>query len=196
MVTSPASRHERLHLRPHARERSRRLRIEPEAEQSADDAHDVTVHHRGGNAEGDRGHRRARVGPDAGQLPPAFERAWKCAGRRDDPGRAVQIPRARVVPEAAPLGEDRALGRPGERLRRGEARKEPLPASRDDRDGRLLEHDLGNPDRVRISRPPPRQVALRSAIPACEAQRDGVSPEEVGIHGDTILARWSSTGRA
>ncbi len=196
VVTRTACRHEHLRDLSQPGERARRLRVEPEAEQPAEDADDVTVHDRGPNSEGNRRHRRARVCADAGQIVPAFERQRERAARRDHPRAAVEIARARVIAEAAPLRENRSLGRPGERLHRRETSQEARPAFLDDLDSRLLQHDLGDPDRVGIPGPPPRQVAARPPVPAREMPRDGASWEGVRSHGDTIPARWSSTGKA
>ena len=180
--------------RANPRERRRRLRVEPERAEAAEDAHDVAVHDGLGDAERDRGDRGGRVRADAGQRAPALERARKRARRGDGLRGAVEVAGARVVPEAAPLGEDVALLRPGERLDGRKARAEAFPAGHDDVERRLLRHDLGEPDRVRVARRAPGQVAPRAPVPAREAARHVARVVEHGR--ESRLGAWRSTGRA
>ncbi len=187
-------RHERPGKRPDPCERRGRLRVEAQRPEAAEDAHDVAVHDGLGDAVRDRGDRGGRVRAHAGQRPPALERARKRACRGDGPRRAVEVAGARVVPEAAPLGENVALLRPGERLDGRKARAETFPAGHDDVERRLLRHDLGEPDRVRVACGAPRQVALRPAVPARESARH---VGRVVEHGrESRLRAWTSTGRA
>ena len=73
--------------------------------------------------------------------------------------RAVEVERAPVVPEPLPLADHVGGGRRRERLDRGPALEPGAIARNDALDLRLLEHHLADEDRVRVARPPPRQVA-------------------------------------
>ena len=75
----------------------------------------------------------------------------------DDLRAAMEIARARVVAEAAPGGEHLAEVGGGQRADVGEARGEALVVGEDGRHLRLLQHDLGEPDAVRVARVLPGQ---------------------------------------
>src|SRR5207248_1773370 len=67
--------------------------------------------------------------------------------------------RAPVVPQALPFADHIGRGCGRERLDRRPALQPVLPAGQDALQLRLLRHDFGDEDRVRVTRPPPRQVA-------------------------------------
>ena len=120
---------ERPRERADPRDSRGRLRVEPQAVEAAEDAHDVAVHDGLGDVERDRGDRRRRVGADARERAQALERARERARGRDRPGGPVEIARARVVAEAAPLGEDVALRCAGERRRPRETASGSVPSA-------------------------------------------------------------------
>src|SRR5262245_49299728 len=89
--------------------------------------------------------------------------------RRDQVARGpVQVPRAAVVAQSRPELEDILLVRGGQFGDRGEGGDEPLEVGDDGRDGRLLEHHLADPDAVRVTVAPPRQVAAMAGEPGQE----------------------------
>ena len=146
------------------------------------------------HAERDRRDGGGRVRADAGERAPALERARERARRRDGLRRAVEVAGARVVAEAAPLGEDLALRRAGERSDvRESARGSASSAGATTSTRRLLGHDLGEPDRVRVARAPPRQVALLAPVPAREAARHVARIRR--SRRKSRLRAWSSTGK-
>ena len=77
----------------------------------------------------------------------------------DNPRRPVQHARAPVVAKAAPVGQDLVFRCCGQVLKGGKAPQEAVVMVEHGRHPRLLQHDFGNPDGVRIVRTPPGQVA-------------------------------------
>jgi len=155
-----------------------RLDVVLEAEHARQHARDVAVDQRRALAERDRRDRPRGVGPDArhrAQLGRA--RRQRAAVPRVDclrPG--VQVARARVVAEPGPRREHVVERRRGERRHRREPRHPALPVRDHRRDAGLLQHDLADPDRVRIARPPPRQIALHLHVVADHRGRDRLMP--------------------
>ncbi len=122
-------------------------------------------------AEGDGGDRRGRVGADARQLAQLLLRRGELAGEAlgDDAGAGVQIAGAAVVAEARPRGEHVVERGRGECRNRRPARQEALVEGDDGCHGGLLQHDLGQPDRVGVGhaprRRPPGQIAPLAVVP-------------------------------
>ena len=122
---------------------------------------DVRVDREHGLAEGLVADRAGGVGPDPRQLGQVVGPAVL----GDVPRGPMQVERAPVVAEPLPL-PDHVGGRRGRERSRRRPPLEPGEVARHDAlDLRLLEHHLGDEDRVRIARPPPRQVATGSAEP-------------------------------
>jgi hypothetical protein len=112
------------------------------------------------------------VAADAGKL----RQIVRPAARRDALRRPVEIDGAPVVSEPLPGPDDVGERGRGERLR-GRPALEPLPETRDDAlDLRLLEHDLGDEDRVGVAAPAPGEVAAVLAKPG----------QERGVHARTV----------
>ena len=155
-----------------------------DAKEAGDDALDVTVDHRRRAIEGDGRDRRRRIGADAGEREePLFgfgEAAAELAG--DGLGAGLEIAGAGIVTEPGPglhdvlfvgggeIGDTRPAG--GERLEIG------LHGG----DGRLLQHDLGEPDPIGIGRHtgrarlrvhPPGQAAVMTVVPGEEVGGGG-----------------------
>ena len=108
-----------------------------------------------------------RIPPDAWQLAHAGDCAWKMAGMsiRDDSSGGVQIARPRIIAEALPRVEDVIFRSPSQRGEMGEA-AEPLIIIRDNGGNLgLLEHELGDEDRVGIASLTPGEGAPVAAIP-------------------------------
>ena len=101
------------------------------------------------------------------------------------PRRAVEGKGPPVVAEALPLADhvggrcDRELFDPRPAL------EPPLPARQHALDLRLLGHDLADEDRVRVARPPPRQVASVLHEPR----------QEQILHGANVARRGASRRR-
>ena len=84
--------------------------------------------------------------------------------------------RAPVVAQAAPQREHASIGARGERAHVGKRREEAHVVRQHRRDLRLLQHDLGQPDAIRIARVLPREiVAAVRALPRDGALRSGMA---------------------
>lgn len=123
-------------------------------------AGDVAVDQRRLLVERDRGDRPGRVATDPGDRAQGVGRARQLAAELlvDVPGPTMQEPRAPVIAESAPLLEHRVLAGRGQAREVGEPGQELRPISLHGLDPGLLEHDLGDPDRVGIASPPPGEV--------------------------------------
>ena len=170
-----AHRDERLRERPELLLDRALARKPGDQEVAREDALDVAVEDRRARAEREAGDRRRRRSPDAGQARDVGERFRKLAGMSlDDELRgAVEVAGTRVIAEPAPQAQDLVLARRGEAGDVGKAGAEALVVRDDRRNLRLLQHDLGEPDRVRIARALPGQVvAPVAALPADDHRRE------------------------
>ena len=142
----------------------RHLRADEEAVQQAAD---IDIHHRDRAVMGEGGDRARRVRPDAGQrlqLRDILRHAP--AMHRDDRLRQpLQVDRPPVVAEAGPRPDHVARWRIRERLDGRELRQPRLPLRDDAVHLRLLQHQFGDENRVRIPHAPPRQVAPLPRVP-------------------------------
>src|SRR5262249_34583555 len=109
-------------------------------------------------AEGEVADRGRGVRPDSWKL---CQVVWPSV-RRDDAGGAVKVEAASVVTEPLPLADDVRRRCVRERVD-GRPPLKPGEEARDDAlDLRLLQHDLGDEDRVRVARLAPGKItALR-----------------------------------
>jgi hypothetical protein len=141
---------------------ARRLHVVVDGEDAREHPGDVAVDQGRALAVGDRRDGAGGVGADAGHLAQGRRSArQRAAVALDDvAGAAVQVAGAAVVAEPGPVGEHVVEGRVGEALHRREAPHPALPVGDDRGDPRLLQHDLRDPDRVRVPALAPRQVAL------------------------------------
>jgi len=111
----------------------------------------------------------AVYGPDAGELGEVVRPAVRCDVLRG----AKEVEAAAVVPEPLP-GSDDVRGRCRSERLGGGPTLEPIDVARHDAFHlRLLQHHLGDEDRVRVARVPPRQVAAVRGVPG----------EQGGLHG-------------
>ncbi len=166
--------HEVARARPQGFRARGRLDVVGDAEHARQHARDIAVDEGRALAERDARDRARGVGTDAGHLAQLGGAARQRAGPlRGDRLRALhEVSRARVVAEASPRGED-VVERCGcERRHRRELRHPALPVRDHRRDASLLQHDLADPDRVRIARAPPRQITLGSAVVRYDRRRD------------------------
>lgn len=105
------------------------------------------------------------VGADSRQLPQSRRR--RRPARRCDGGTgALEVDGAAVVAQPGPRSDHIGGRRRGQRRRRRPTLQPDGVAGDDAGDLRLLEHHLGDEDRVRVARPAPRQVAAVCAVPA------------------------------
>ena len=102
----------------------------------------------------------------------ARQRAAELVGDRLRAG--VQVARARVVAEARPTRRARRRAAPSASARTvGNRAIQRSQYGITVCDARLLQHDLADPDRVRIARAPPRQVAAVTRVVRDDRRRDG-----------------------
>ena len=160
--------HERRGLFANERRNLARRRLH--CVKTRDDALDIAVDGGAGLIESDGGDRRRRIGTYSGK--PAQRRfvARKSAGKFDDrTGAGVQIARPGVVAEPRPLRENVIERRARQIIDRRPARQEGRIALLHRRDGRLLQHDFGEPDPIgvrRFARPrAPGQLAPMGVVP-------------------------------
>jgi glutamyl-tRNA synthetase len=140
--------------RTEVHERLRAARIEVFAS-TFPNARDVGVDRQDAATEGEAGHRVCRIATDPRQLGQVV-RPPGCGDPRRGP---VQVQRPAVVAQPLP-GANRFRGRHGGERLHGRPALEPGEVSRHDTiDLGLLEHHLGDEDRVWIARPAPGQVA-------------------------------------
>jgi hypothetical protein len=116
----------------------------------------------------DREHRSRRVGSDPGQREGLCHRAREgiATGCHQHPRCPLQRTGARVVAEPRPYREHIVLFCTRQSSQSGKGAQEAAVRGHDNLDAGLLEHHLGHPDPVRISRTAPRQIALVAVIPA------------------------------
>ncbi len=156
-----------------------RLDVVLDREHAAEHAGHVAVDEGRALAVRDRCDRTGGVGPDARHVA-----QLGCGARQrlaDGLRTAVQVARARVVTQARPRGEH-VVERRGRECTHRRERRHPLLPVRDHRgDPRLLQHDLADPDRVRIARATPWQIALHAAVVSDDGVRD-----RSGIHGGVV----------
>ena len=109
--------------------------------------------------------------PAASRASPHRAETRRRASRHDRLRRRMQMMRAAVVAEAAPELEHAVDRRRGQRAHVGKGVEEALVVRDDRRDLRLLQHDLGQPDPIRVARALPRQiVAAVRPLPGDEAR--------------------------
>jgi excinuclease ABC subunit A len=143
---------------------------------AAEHSEHVAVQCGAGQAESDTCDGSGCIRSDAGERADVFKRGWKLA-RFDDPlGRFLEIPRPVIVTQPGPAGEQLGFRRRGERFDVWELLKEPLVVRDGGSDTRLLKHDFGDPDGVRIAGAAPGQVAFPNVVPSeqCGAKAGGV----------------------
>ncbi len=154
-------------------------------EHAAEHPGDVAIDERRALAVRDRCDRARGVGPDARHLAQLGGAAGQGAAPRGAHllSAAMQIARARVIAEACPRREDVVERCAGEGVHRREPRHPALPVRDHGGDAGLLQHDLADPDRIRVARTPPREIALHAAVvrdhgpgDRCEVHRPEVYP--------------------
>ena len=160
--------------RPQRTLASRRLDVIGDPVDTCEHARDIAVDERRTFAKGDRCDRARRVGPDArhGTQLARAARQLACPVARHGLRTRVQISRARVVPEPRPRGENIIERRLRERADRRKLRHPAFPVRDHRLDARLLQHDLADPDRVRIARAAPREISAHRRVVRDDRARD------------------------
>jgi len=166
-------------------------------EESGEDAGDVGIDDGDGEAEGEGGHRTGGVAPEAGEGGEGggVGREAAVVLLEDGPGGFLEVADAVVVAEALPGLEELGFGGGGEGGEIGEGGEEALEAAvlSDRRDGGLLEHDLGDEDRVGIGGAAPGVVLAVGLEPAEEGAAEGTAVAE-GVFGGGWFQREERIG--
>jgi hypothetical protein len=151
-----------------------RLDVVIDCEHASEHARDVAVDERRAFTVCDRCDRTRGVRTDARHLAQLARTRWQRAGERlcHRLRPSVEVARARVVAEAGPRSEHVIEPRGGERAHRRKLRHPALPVRDHGLDARLLQHDLADPDRVRIARATPGQVAAVTPVVRDDSGRD------------------------
>src|SRR5579864_7761069 len=116
---------------------------------------------------------RSRIIAYAGQTSNSWIIARKAAQFQHLLGCFLKIPCARIVAQPGPSSQQVVLFDGYQSVDIRESIEEALVIRYDRGDTRLLQHDLGNPDAIRIARAAPGQVALVLPVPIQNAAADG-----------------------
>src|SRR5262245_60197826 len=175
---------------------ARRRRRAAQEQQTRQDTRHVAVDHRKPLAVGDAQDRPGGVASDARKrerLVEAVREAPAVPGD-DDSRRRVQVAGAAVVAESGPRCEDVVQAR-GRQVRDGRVGVQKALEVGDDRADRgLLQHDLGDPDPVRIARAPPREIAAVAPVPRDETAGEGAGGLRTGGHSGDYNNRMPKDG--
>ena len=138
---------------------------------------------------GETGNRAGRVGADPGECAERGDVSWQGAAMvGDDFSRqTVQIGGTAVVSESGPGLLDATARGLGERFDGGKAFQESGPVALDSGHLRLLEHDLGDEDTIRVAGASPRQVPAVTTEPGQQTAFDTLAlhsefEARLGIH--------------
>ena len=143
----------------------------------------VAVNHRRRSVKSDGRDRGCRVGPDARQIQKVRVVLREAAPviARHDAGALQEVARPGVVAQTRPFGHDGGILSRGKPLNGWPKLGEPQIIGPDRGDGRLLQHDLGQPDPIGVGRnarapvcraDPPREHARVRVIPIQKTARD------------------------
>ena len=148
--------------------------------EARDHALDIAVDRRGARPEGNGSDGRRGIAADAGKLAQLRFGLGEVAAVlvRHDAGAGMEVAGAGVVAEPGPDGEHLAELGAGERLHVGPAAQEIGIAGRDRLDRGLLQHDLAEPDFVRVCRAPggARQGSARASRPYQASSASATDP--------------------
>ena len=168
-IAGPVRRHDGQRVRGHSAAPCRHRCLQ--RMQPAHHPFDIAIDGCRDTTEGNGRHRRSRVGPDARQIAQRRFRVGKppAMPRHDHLRAGMKVARAAVVSQPRPGVHD-GLGRRGrQRLHIGETREESREIGLHRLHRRLLQHDLRQPDPVRIGPldglRPPWQLAPVPVIP-------------------------------
>ncbi|SOZ15051.1 conserved hypothetical protein [Cupriavidus taiwanensis] len=176
---------------PHARFHRALARMAMDAEAAREHALDVAVQDWRAHPRAEGGDGRRGGAADARQRDQHRGIRGEAAAVLADHlhGAAVQVARARVIAQPGPQ-RHHLVGRRGRQvLHRGQLRDEALEVVDHRADLGLLQHDLGQPDAVRIAGVLPRQVVPAVLALPCDDAR-----AEVGRHAEVVRQSGSGTG--
>jgi hypothetical protein len=141
------------------------------ARQALNNSFDVAINYSHGFFEGDAGDGGGGVSPDAGKIAEGGRglRENAAVPFNNFPSALVEHARPAVVAETTPGGENGIKRRGGERCDAGKALEEEAVVFENGGDARLLEHDFGKPDAVRVAGFTPGEIAAVFVIPAQES---------------------------
>ena len=145
-------------------------------EEAGHHAFDIAVENGGRPVEGDGGDGGGSIGPDPGKRLKALLGLGKTAAQIEghDTGAFQQVARPRVVTQPRPFCHDIGIRRRRQVAHPGPERREAVEVVANGGDGRLLQHDLGQPNGVRVwpnamdefPRPhPPGQIPCVAVVP-------------------------------
>ena len=163
----------------------RPLWVTAETRETTEHPDHVAVQDRRRASERDARDGASGVAADAGEVEQLLDclRDASFVPRQNFSRPALEVAGPGVVAQAGPEPQHLVLRRRGQRGHRWEPLHEPLVIGEDRGDLSLLEHDLRNPDRVRVARLPPGQIPVAGAIPRQQVRCDlpGASGFRVGL---------------
>ena len=177
----------RVRNAPEAREVTRTFGVQVGGEDAGEDAGDVGVNEGGATLVGEARDRAGGVEANArkGTKTCGVGRDNAGAGRRigDLTGERMQVASAGVISESGPRVGHVLDGRIGDVVEGGEALEKPRVVIDDAGDLRLLEHQLGDEDVVRVARAAPGEITRRAAEPSAEAPAESPSASGIDLGG-------------
>ena len=157
---------------------------------------DVRVHQCGAPLIRERRHGSRRVVSDARQCSQIHCIVGdRCAVGGHPSCERVQIPGTCIVAEPGPRLQHGVTWRFSHVVERGEAREKALVVIDHTRHLRLLEHELGDENAVRVTRAPPREVAAMFAEPRAKAPRELAAPCGVDFNGVGVARTSGHRGK-
>ena len=150
-----------------------------DGKQPADDPLDIAVNGGGAMVEGDRGNRRGGIVADPGEGPQLGQvlRQLPAMALGDGTSTGMQVAGAGVITEPLPQIQHLVERGRGKRANIGKTRHESVKIGTDGGDGGLLQHDLAEPDPIRVGAPTgrraPGEIAAMAVVPRQEHGRIG-----------------------
>lgn len=166
--------HQLARERPQCLVTRRRLDVLGHRENAGEHTGDIAVDERRAFAKCDRCDRAGRVWTDAGHGSQLRRRRGQGAAEllAHRLRTRVEVARARVVAKPGPCREHIVERCRRERVHRRKALHPALPIRNHRLDARLLQHDLADPDRVRVTRATPREIAAVTRVVRDDGSRD------------------------
>ena len=163
------------------------------------DAQHIAVDGGRGQIKADRSNRAGGILPDSGQRAQRGIAFGEVAAvfAHEDPGRALEVARAAIIAQAFPKFEQAFFlygGKGGHIRKHG---KEARVIAKHSRNARLLQHDFGNPNAVRLARFAPGKRPCGGSIPRQQERRK--RPEWEGgeaAHTRSFCARMCAAASA
>ena len=121
-------------------------------------------------------HRRSRVIPNARQRSKPAIIGWKRTRFGNGLRRPLDVPGAPVIAQTSPMRKQILFGGLRQRIDSWKSLQESFVVGNYRRYACLLQHHFRQPNRIRITRPPPRQIALIAIKPLQQ-----ISPELLNL---------------